>query len=142
MSTRWTNTKQFLTPQLDIPDHSVELEKADEIINNLKCKVKAIKISKLIDGRTHTTMYEEVIKILDYVGELSKSIFDLEDQLEQMYIYHYPKSPELAKKLFNDHYEYLHYPYTLLKNRCFKMLEDLDEEYIKRWNVHPPNWNI
>ena len=136
------DSDQFLIPDIQLPNHSVELEKADEIIKTLKSKLKELESSKLINGKQHTALYEEVIRVLDYIGRLSKPLFDMEESLEQMYILHYPKSPQLAKKLFNDHYESLHYPYTILKNRCFKMLEDLDEEFIKRWGVKPPNWNI
>ena len=132
----------FLIPEVEIPNHKVELEKADEVIKNLKFKLKQIEITKQIDGKKHTALYEEIVRVLDYVGRLSKPLFDIEESLERMYILHYPKSPELSKKLCNDHYEKIHYPYTILKNRCFKMLEDLDEMYIKRWGVKPPNWNI
>lgn len=133
---------QFLVPEIELPNHTVELEKADEIIKTLKSKLKEIEQLKLINGKQHTSLYEEIIRVLDYIGRLSKPFFDIEEPLEQMYIYHYPKSPELAKKLFNDHYENLHYPYTILKNRCFKMLEDLDKIFIECWGVKPPNWNI
>jgi hypothetical protein len=133
---------QFLIPDIQLPDHTVELTKADEIVKNLKCKLKQLQITKQIDAKTHTSMYEEIVRVLDYVGRLSKPLFEMEESLERMYVLHYPKSPQLAKKLCNDHYETLHYPYTIQKNRCFKMLEDLDKEYIKRWGVKPPNWNI
>lgn len=136
------DAEAFLMPDIKLPDHTVELEKADEIIKNLKCKLKQLIITKQIDGKIHTSTYEEIIRVLDYIGRLSKPLFDIEEELEKQYIFHYPKSPQLAKKLCNDHYEKLHYPYTLLKNRCFKMLEDLDAIYIKRWGVKPPNWNI
>lgn len=125
-----------------LPDHTVELAKADEIINNLKARLKTIETNKSITGNVHLLMYEETIRILDYVGKLSQPLFDLEEPMERQYVLHYKTSPELAKKLFNDHYERLHYPYTLLKNRCFKILEDLDGEYELRWNKKPPNWNI
>lgn len=136
------DSDQFLIPDIQLPDHTVELAKADEIIKNLKLKLKQIQCTKQIDAKTHTSMYEEIVRVLDYVGRLSKPMFDVEESLERMYTLHYPKSPQLAKKLCNDHYEQLHYPYTIQKNRCFKMLEDLDAEYIKRWRVKPPNWNI
>jgi hypothetical protein len=139
---RDTEAQQTLTLNFQLPDHSVELEKADEIIKNLKDKFKNIQIKKSIDGQTHTLLYEEVIRVLDYVGRLSESVFQIEPQIEELYTLHYQKSPQLGKKLCNDHYEKLHYPYTLLKNRCFKLLEDLDEEYIKLNKANPPNWNI
>jgi len=68
--------------------------------------------------------------------------FAIEDDIERLYTLHYAKFPELAKKLCNDHYENIHHPYTLLKNRCFRMLEDLDKLYIEIHEKYPPNWNI
>jgi hypothetical protein len=133
---------QVLALDFELPDHSVELEKADEIIKNLKDKFRNIQIKKTIDGQTHTLLFEEIIRVLDYVGRLSEAVFKVETQIEETYTLHYQKSPALGKKLCNDHYENLHYPYTILKNRCFKLLEDLDEEYRKVWKKNPPNWNI
>ncbi len=132
----------FLILDTELPDHTVELAKADEIIKNLKTKLKQLINTKQLDGQIHTLLYEEIIRILDYVGRLSISIFEIEEKMAEQYTLKYPKSPQLAKKLYNDHYEHLHYPYTLQKNRCFKMLEDLDNEYKKRWKKNPPNWNI
>jgi hypothetical protein len=137
-----TESELFLVQDFEIPDHTVELAKADEIIKNLKVKLKQIQITKSIDAKIHTELYEEIVRILDYVGRLSMPVFELEDKFNVLYTLHYPKSPQLAKKLCNDHYENVHYPYTILKNRCFKMLEDLDKEYRKRWKANPPNWNI
>ena len=133
---------QALVLNFELPDHSVELEKADEIIRNLKEKFKLIQIKKSINGQTHTLLYEEIIRVLDYVGRLSEAVFKIEPDIEELYTLHYQKSPQLGKKLCNDHYENLHYPYTILKNRCFKLLEDLDDEYKKIWKKNPPNWNI
>lgn len=132
----------FLILDTELPDHTVELAKADEIIKNLKVKLKQLIITKKLDGATHTLLYEEIVRILDYVGRLSIPLFEIEEKMEVQYVLRYPKSPKLAKKLCLDHYEQLHYPYTILKNRCFKLLEDLDNEFKKKWKKNPPNWNI
>ena len=31
--------------------------------------------------------------------------------------------------------------YSLLKNRCFRLLDELDELYIALYGKNPPNWN-
>lgn len=126
----------------ELPDHSNELSKAEEIIDKLKNRLKIIKLQKRIDDKTHSETFEEVVRILDYIGKLSQPAFNIEDQLETLYIKAYVHSPELAKKLWHDHYGEIHHPYNLLKNRCFKMLDELDAEYIKRNKKYPPNWNI
>lgn len=129
-------------PDFKLPDHSAQLNKADEVINELKSKIKEIETHNNITDKIHTCLYEETVRILDYVGTLSIPAFRLEDEIETYYTIKFLNAPELAKKLFNDHYEQIHHPYSLLKNRCFKILEDLDELYVKCWKKNPPNWNI
>lgn len=134
--------KTFIEHDFQLPDHTAQLQKAEEVINELKTKLSNVKKNKLISNEVHTCLFEEIIRILDYVGKLSISAFDIEEEITSMYVLRYKKSPELGKKLCNDHYESIHRPYTLLKNRCFRMLEDLDNEYIRMYKCNPPNWNI
>ncbi|MBN1183450.1 MAG: hypothetical protein JXB49_14250 [Bacteroidales bacterium] len=129
-------------PVFKLPDHSSQLKKADEVIESLKHNIKDLETNNNINDKIHSTLYEETVRILDYVGTLSIPVFRLEEEIESHYTMKFLNAPELSKKLFNDHYEKLHRPYTLLKNRCFKILEDLDELYLKRWKKNPPNWNI
>lgn len=132
----------LLSPDFTLPNHTSELSKAEDIIEKLKTRLKRIQETKSITDKKHTELYEEVIIVLDYVGRLSNPVFEIEETLERMYILKYPKAPALSKKLFWDHYDDLHHPYTILKNRCFRILEDLDKEYKKRMKHNPPNWNI
>lgn len=141
MSTKVENSN-FIVHDFNLPNHANELSKAEEVIKKLKNKFKLIQNQRSINDKTHTILFEEIIRVLDYVGRLSMPAFAIEEELEQMYIIRYKNSPELAKKLWLDHYERIHHPYTLLKNRCFRMLEELDAEYFKRLKKHPPNWNI
>jgi hypothetical protein len=136
------NKTQFIKYDFNLPDHTIELQKATEVIDELKMKFKEIQKTKSIDGKKHTALYEETIKILFYIGKLSEPAFKIEDEIEILYTLEFMHAPELGRKLCNDHYEQIHYPYNLLKNRCFKLLEDLDEEYYKVWKKHPPNWNL
>lgn len=134
--------EKFIEHDFQLPDHSTQLQKADEVIEKLKNKLRTIEEAKSIDDKTHTNLYEETIRILDYVGRLSMSAFAIEEEIEKLYTLEFQHSPQLGKKLCNDHYEKIHHPYTLLKNRCFRILEDLDNEYRKRHKKNPPNWNI
>ena len=136
------NEEKFITHDFKLPNHHNELCKAEEIIDKLKNKFKKIEKTKTINGKNHDELYNEIIRILDYVGRLSMPAFAIEDEMERMYTLRYTKFPELAKKLCNDHYENIHHPYTLLKNRCFRMLEELDQLYIETHEKYPPNWNI
>ena len=135
-------SENYITHDFKLPNHHNELCRADDIIDKLKNKFRKIQNNKTIDDKNHDYLYNEIVRILDYVGRLSMPVFAIEDELERMYILQYTKFPELAKKLWNDHYEKMHHPYTILKNRCFRMLEELDDEYIEVHDKKPPNWNI
>jgi len=136
------NEGSFITHDFKLPNHSNELCKAEEVIEKLKLRIKKTEESKTINDKNHDEIYNEIIRILDYVGRLSMPAFGIEEEMEKMYTLQYAKFPELAKKLMNDHYEQIHHPYTLQKNRCFRMLEELDGLYQKTHKKNPPNWNI
>lgn len=132
--------EEFITHNFKLPNHSNELSKANEIIEKLKNRITNLQTTKIIDDKTHVSLYEEIIRALDYVGKLSMPAFTIEDELEAMYIIRYKHSPELGKKLWLEDYENVHHPYTLLKNRCFKLLDELDGLYREIYKKDPPNW--
>lgn len=133
--------QEFITYDFKLPNHSNELSKADDIIQKLKQKITKLQTTKVLDDKTHVCLYEEVIRVLDYLGRLSMPAFGIEEEMERMYTLKFHHSPELGKKLWLDHYDIVHHPYTLLKNRCFKLLDELDELYIALYGKNPPNWN-
>jgi len=138
-----SETPEFITHDFNLPCHDNELSKAGDVIEKLKLKLtKHITTVELITDSEFVVMYEEIIKVLDYVGRLSMSAFAIEEELEQMYVIKFKHSPQLAKKLWLDHYENVHHPYTILKNRCFKLLEQLDGYYEALYDKKPPNWNL
>lgn len=130
----------LIVHDFNLPNHSNELSKADGVIEKHQQKFKAIQSKNTITDIEHTTLFEETVRVLDYLGKLSMPAFAIEDELQEMYIKQYIHSPELAKKLWLDHFEKIHHPYNLLKNRCFKLLEDLDEMYFNVNKKNPPNW--
>lgn len=132
--------EKFITHSFNLQNNLNELSNAEDIIEKLKKKLLTYQINKNITDKAFVEFYEEIIRILDYVGGLSQPYFDIEKELEEMYVLKYNKFPELSKQLFFEHYEKIHHPYTLLKNRCFKMLDDLDELYITLYKKNPPNW--
>jgi hypothetical protein len=135
-------TPDFIVCDFNLPCHDNELSKAEEAIEKLKNELIIIEIQKTIDNKIHNLMFEHVIKILDYVGRLSMPAFEIEEKLEEMYRIKFLKAPQLGKLLWLEHYEKIHHPYNLLKNRCYKLLEGLDTEYFKCYKKHPPNWKI
>lgn len=134
--------EKFITHDFNLPNHDNELSKADDTIEKIKNQIKVITIQGSIDGKSHTELFEEVIRVLDYVGKLSMFVFEIEDDMEEKYKMDFLHAPELGKTLWQEHYGKLHRPYNLLKNRCYKLLDELDEEYQKRHDKRPPNWKI
>ena len=131
--------EEFINVDFKLPDHSNELSKAEEVIEKLKKRFEIVQMQHNINDANHLELFEELCRVLLYVGKLSQPAFDIEDQLEEMYTQHYKHAPAMGKTLWLEHYDDIHHPYTILKNRCFRLLELLDDEYI---NVHgklPPN---
>lgn len=134
--------QNYITHDLKLPNHANELSNAEDSIEKIKCRFKTYQDSKTISNKQYIAMYEETIKVLDYVGRLSMPVFDIENQLEELYFKQFKHSPELAKKLWLEHYEKIHHPYNTLKNRCFKLLDEYDKLYFKIYKIPPPNWKI
>jgi len=135
-------TKEFILHDFNLPNHSNELSKANDVIEKQKKAVDKCMKFQTIDDDTFIALYEEIVRALDYVGRLSMPVFAIENEMEEMYIKLHPHSPELAKRLWLDNYSKIHHPYSLLKNRCFTLLDNLDELYINIHKKNPPNWNI
>jgi hypothetical protein len=134
--------EDLISVDLQLPNHTNELSKAEEAIDKLKKRFEIVQQQKSINDCTHTDMFEEIVRLLMYVGKLSEPAFEVEDQLEALYTKQYKHCPALGKTLWLQHYDEIHHPYSILKNRCYRLLELLDEEY---QNVHgrvPPNFNI
>jgi len=136
------NVHELITYDFNIPNNNNELSKADEAIEKLRKSVNHYNINvELITDNQFIILYERIIKVLDYVGRLSMPAFFIENELEELYKINYLHAPQLGKMLWLEHYEEIHKPYNKLKNRCFKLLDDLDEYYIELYDKNPPNWN-
>lgn len=133
----------LLEIDLVLPDHTSELEETDEYIKNLKLKFtgyRADRIDSPMTTKQYSILYEEIVRGLYYLGNLSLPAFATEDIIEKKYFETYKHAPELAKKLWWDHYESVHRPYTLFKNRLFKLIEDLNDLYILIHKCPPPDY--
>ena len=132
---------EFITHDFNLPNHENELSKAEDIIEKLKQKIILSEVMKMTDSKFIET-FEEVIRVLDYVGKLSLPAFAIEDEMEVMYDKQYRHSPALAKELWLNHYGNVHRPYNILKNRCYKLVDELDELYVGVHDKEPPNWKL
>ena len=128
--------------QIVLPDHSDELLQAQQEIEKLKNRLKITETQRSITDSSHEQMFEAIVRVLDYLGKLSVSAFDIQDELRESYLKTYIKTPELAKTLWLQHLDKIHHPYDLLKNRCYKLLGDVDILYHRKFKKHPPNWKI
>ncbi len=134
--------EQFIVHDFKLPNHKVELNNANNVLEKHKSAFRTIQENKSIDDKSHLHLYEETVRVLDYVGRLSMRAFEIQEELERMYTIKFTHAPELGKKLWLDHYESIHHPYNTMKNRCYHLLEELDEEYINKFKKYPPNWKI
>lgn len=132
---------ELIKTDFNLPNHDNQLSMAEDIIEKLKIRLNIIiKKNEMISDNDFISIFKEIITVLNYVGRLSMPAFAIEDELAEMYKLNYLHAPELGKKLWLDYYGNVHRPYNLLKNRCFKLLEDLDEYYINVHDKNPPNW--
>jgi hypothetical protein len=134
--------EEFIIHDFNLPDHCNELSKAEEMIGKLKKRFEIIQTQGSINDANHLELFEEIVRCLIYVGKLSEAVFAIEDEIERMYIQKYKHAPALGKQLWFEHYEELHHPYSLLKNRCYHLLEELDNEYRNVHKREPPNIKI
>ena len=122
---------------LNLPDHTKQLYEAEQYIKDIKTQVLLCQEEKKIDDKTYNKLHDKITDILYYVGELSMPAFNVHEKLEDEYFNVYKHAPELAKKLWLDHYNRLHRPYNILKNRLFRMYEILDETYKEVYGEYP-----
>ena len=125
------------------PDHTEQLELAENTIKEIELSLKNVLIKdsfKNTDGGDiHTTLYDDTVRVLLYVADLSLPIFNLMNSIENKYNSRYPNDYRLARQLFLAEYESLHQPYDVLKNKCYFLLDNIDRLYYKQTKKQPPN---
>lgn len=98
-------------------------------------------ISKINDD-DFTMYYEEIVKILTILSDITNPIFQIHEELEENFKIKYAKSPAIGELKYQIFIKKIHNPYDTLKNRCYAILDKLDNTYIKSNKKNPPNWNI
>lgn len=129
------------TECFNFPNNTEKLTEIEQDIDYYKAKVKKMSENNHIDAETHSYYYNLICRELDKIGKLSMPALDCFDKLEEMYILKYQQNPELGKRIWMDHYRDINRPYSLLKNRCTNLLQDLDQVYRKKFKCDPPNFN-
>lgn len=124
--------KESIKIEVTLPNHDPELDNIENYINQLKHRHKVGKINhKMLSLKDYEKLQDLTIKTLELIGELSMPAFNVRDELYDKYVLAYKSSPQLAKKLWLDHYGKIHARYNTLKNRCYKLLDDIEESIIK-----------
>lgn len=109
------------------------------IENHILDNKKTIEIKPNMNVEEYLTTYENIVKILLFLSELTQPIFQKHDELEEYYKIKYYNSPSIGNLKYLKHVKQLHRTYDLYKNRCFTLLELLDENYKKYHNNKLPN---
>lgn len=132
---------ELLDLNLNLPNHENELSNAEHYMNKLRVKFAKAVEDNDFDDETHNQLYDEAMRCLLHVGELSQFLFDVDEKIEMEYFKAYKHVPALAKDLWQEHNHTIHRPYNILKNRCYRFLDELDEVYIGLYNSEPLNYN-
>jgi len=117
--------------ELELPNNDEILEKIEKYIKVIQERFKKSKINKTFNKELFNKFDNYIVEILLMLGDHSLPALNAVDELEKKYILLYPNSPALAKKLWLEHVDLINYKYDLLKNRCYKLIEEMQEELIK-----------
>jgi hypothetical protein len=131
--------EQPIIIDIKLPNHNNELENIKKYITQLKQRYKLLNKINNLSLDEYSKLRDLTLNTLELLGDLSIPAFDIQDELHDKYILAYKSSPELAKKLFLDHYERIHAKYDTLKNRCFRLIENIDESIDNIKNKINPN---
>ncbi len=121
--------QELLTHDFNLKNNSRELDKIARHIELMENMVKDIALTKVMSFGTYNKLYNQTVHFLDNLGILSLKTMQLDEEIERMYKKHYMNAPELGKKMWYEHYSMLNKPYTVLKNKCYGILDDLNVEH-------------
>lgn len=112
--------------ELDLPDNTVDLNKAEKVLNKIEKELNWYKDTETsLTDLKKETFIKTIDIVLDSVGLMSRSRFEVRETIEDHYALHYKKQPALGKSMYLKHYESLHKPYDKLKRKSYKLLENI-----------------
>lgn len=127
-----------LSIDLELPDHTKEINNVNEYINKLKKEIIYLNSTRELNKENYERLYNNITQCLYYVADLSDPAFKVRDKLEDEYFKIYKHSPELSRILFLKHYKNIHDEYNKLKNKLFKLYDMLIDFYIRINKTPPP----
>ena len=134
------NPSEFIKICIDLPDNKQKLSEIDFKLDQIRTRFIQLQLKGCITDNVHESMYDETVLLLDFIGKLSKPLFGIRNAVENEYFEAFRSSPKTARKLWYKHYEHIHKPYSSLKNKCYSILEELDDEFIKIHKRPPRNY--
>jgi len=115
--------------EVKVPKHGPELKQATKLLESVE---KDLNWHEQVKRElTFTQRKEYILKVsllLDAIGELSRSRFDVREEIESKYMEYYSNQPALGQTLWLKYYESLHKPYDKIKNKCFNLIEKIDPD--------------
>ena len=116
---------------IELPDNTVKLDNIEKYIKKINSRFKSLCDNKKFSKNEYESIHDFTVETLIMLGELSLPALDIIDELERKYILLYPSSPKLAKKLWLDHISKINHRYDILKNRCYALIDNLEEEMLR-----------
>jgi hypothetical protein len=123
--------KNIESINIELPDNTEKLNNIEKYIKTLNSRFKLLVNNNEFSKKKYEIIHDLIVETLIMLGDLSLPALDVVDELEKKYILAYPNSPKLAKKLWLDHIDKINHRYDLLKNRCYFLIDDLEEEIIR-----------
>lgn len=123
--------KNIESINIELPDNTEKLNNIEKYIKTLNSRFKLLVNNNEFSKKKYEIIHDLIVETLIMLGDLSLPALDIVDELEKKYILTYPNSPKLAKKLWLDHIDKINHRYDLLKNRCYFLIDDLEEEIIR-----------
>jgi len=117
-------------------NHDTELYETNQFINNLKKEINETPVN----DEVHNVLFEKIIRALLHLGSLSQKAFIHTDQVEEHFFQTYEHKK--ARKEWLEFTNSIHKKYDQQKNRCFKLIDILDQKYYSKFKKEPQNWMV
>lgn len=131
---------QILNTEIIVPEpNKQQLTDIDIKIEKVKTEFLKMKHNEEpFTSEQYLTMSNFLFRVLDKLAILTGPLFELGDEIEDIYKEHYSHAPELGSALYQQCCTKIHKPYDRLKNHVHDLLDDMSELYTKLNKTNPP----
>lgn len=111
-----------------IEDDGIQLAVLERDINDLNSEINIYYNSDIeITDKIYKILHYKIEDALYAVADLSLPYFRISERLRYYYFNKFRSDPILGRNSYFERYENLHKPYTLLKNKCYRMFDKLEK---------------